>query len=205
MGQNAFDYSNHPGDTPLEVAYRNPPRTYFESLKMSVQSISCVEFVSAILARKGCQFAGWRVKNSVALSGGKKCPFHGATKTADIGVSMGVNLAKRAGRELEARKWGQRIVGTPIVTHTPKGSTELKVYLSTDITSYNLVSYNDCDGNEISPADIAASLVKREASDLGVYADYSLESIKTVYRIVDGVRTAYTLDHADLSQVCKLF
>lgn len=174
---------------------------------MSVQ-ISCVELVSAIVARKGCQFAGWQVTNSVNLSGGKKCPYVGATKTADIGIAIGIDWSKRAesvGRDLGARQWGQRVNGLPLVVHTPKGATSAKLYITTEINSYNLISYNDCNGNPIASEDIAPWLVKRSESDLGNYADYSLESIKTVYRMIDKVRTPHVVDHSDLATAVAMF
>lgn len=173
--------------------------------------ISCVEFVSLILARKGCQFIGLNTRTKADLKGGKKCPHVGAMKVNRIAGMVGASYENMKNKELVElglpadyvvgpRTWGQRIVGTPFIVHTPKGETTRKLYIEFCVKSGELQGYENCKGESLAASELADWLNPPRERSISL-CDYSLESIQVVR--MGGEE--YTLDHSDLADAVAKF
>ena len=120
-------------------------------------SISAADFVAMLYSVRGATMVSFIASTEPRLKAGN--PFPGLRKITKIGGVLNFNYAASVNRQreregmtpdfvAEPRKWGQRVEGTPIVTHNGKFYVEAKVERS-EIMGYIMPDLSVVDENEV--------------------------------------------------------
>ena len=119
--------------------------------------ISSAAFVSMLYSVRGATMVSFIASTEPKLKAGN--PFPGLRKITKIGGVLNFNYQKAVNRQreregivadfvAEPRKWGQRVEGTPIVTHNGKFYVEAKIERS-EIMGYIMPDLSMVDEHEV--------------------------------------------------------
>ena len=119
--------------------------------------ISAADFVSMLYSVRGATMVSFIASTEPNLKAGN--PFPGLRKITKIGGVLNFNYQNAVNRQreregivadfvAEPRKWGQRVEGTPIVTHNGKFYVEAKIERS-EIMGYIMPDLSMVDEHEV--------------------------------------------------------
>ena len=119
--------------------------------------ISAADFIGMLYSVRGATMVSFIASTEPRLKAGN--PFPGLRKITKIGGVLNFNYAASVNRQreregmtpdfvAEPRKWGQRVEGTPIVTHNGKFYVEAKVERS-EIMGYIMPDLSMVDEHEV--------------------------------------------------------
>lgn len=193
---------------------------------MSIQTVSCVEFLSIVEGSNRGRFSALSVYNEVSLTGGKKCPYYGTMKAQTVSGRLGESFRKLLERNMkrqnvayDALTIGERVWGTKhghnVITHT-LASGERMVYVVFAATSYTNTIYSH-NGATIDASVLKDWMTKKTETKVNYeidgekksknilldakFSQYRLDSIKG-FRIN---KNNFLLDCSDIQEAFNLF
>ncbi len=150
--------------------------------------LSAADFVSMLYSVRGATMVSFIASTEPKLKAGN--PFPGLRKVTKIGGVLNFNYEKAVNRQrdregmvadfvAEPRKWGQRVEGTPIITHNGKFYVEAKVERS------EIMGYIMPDLSSVDPEEVAKWLPNRHSGRQAVekpivLRDFSIENIRSM-------------------------
>jgi hypothetical protein len=150
--------------------------------------ISAADFVSMLYSVRGATMVSFIASTEPRLKAGN--PFPGLRKITKIGGVLNFNYAAAVNRQreregmtpdfvAESRKWGQRVEGTPIVTHNGKFYVEAKVERS-EIMGYIMPDLSVVDENEVAKWLPNRHSGRQHVEKAIVLRDFAVENIRSM-------------------------
>lgn len=150
--------------------------------------ISAADFVSLMMATKRAERIGFIAATEPRLRAGN--PFSGLRKISHVGGGINGKYADAVNRErelegmvpdfvAEPRKWGERIAGTPLVTHNGRW------YLEVRIKSSKTLAFIMPDLSHVDPAEVEKWLPNRHSGRQGIknaviIRDFAVDNLRSV-------------------------
>lgn len=151
-------------------------------------SISACDFVAMLYTIRGATMVSFVAATEPRLKAGN--PFTGLRKITKIGGVLNFNYAAAVNRQreregvvadfvAEPRKWGQRVEGTPIVTHNGKFYVEAKVERS-DIVAYVMPDLSPVDPDEVAKWLPARHSGRQAVEKTIILRDFAVENLRSM-------------------------
>lgn len=150
--------------------------------------ISSAAFVSMLYSVRGATMVSFIASTEPKLKAGN--PFPGLRKITKIGAVLNFNYTAAVNRQreregvvadfvAEPRKWGQRVEGTPIVTHNGKFYVEAKIERS-EIMGYIMPDLSMVDEHEVLNWLPNRHSGRQAVEKAIVLRDFSVENIRSM-------------------------
>ncbi len=170
---------------------------------MSTRTVTVSELASILLQSKGSRFVGLTAEttpraNKKGREDGQPNPFGRIVKRSRVRGIIGFKYENSVNNQreredhpeagefvAEARSWGHRVDGTPVVLHKGKKNGEFRAYLEVKVDGASGTTYV-ADGREVDRQDVAQYLPKSKGSERQdvdapvILRDYALESIREI-------------------------
>lgn len=150
--------------------------------------ISASNFVAMLYSVRGATMVSFIASTEPRLRAGN--PFPGLRKVSKIGGVLNFNYAAAVNRQreregmtpdfvAEPRKWGQRVEGTPIVTHNGKFYVECKVEKS-EVVAYIMPDLSPVDPDEVAKWLPARHGGRQAVEKTIILRDFAVENIRSI-------------------------